>query len=449
MSKFFLLSSNMNTSPYPVYPLGMAMVASALLDDGHQVRQFDYLVAGGSEVRLKSALIEFEPDFVGISLRNIDNVDSYSREDEWYLAETRLLVERIRQATSAPIIVGGPAFSIMPEEILDYLAADYGVAGEGERTLCDLIDKLDKGQSAPRIVNGNRATQEGTVMASPCWEEDIVSFYMANSGMLNIQTKRGCPHHCIYCSYPKLEGARLRAKDPAEVADQIQRAKQMFGVNTFFITDSVFNDVTGHYLEFVEELLIRNLDISWYCYFRPQKINTKELTLLKRSGLAAIEVGTDGASDTTLAGLNKKFTFADVVEFNTACIKKEIPIAHFIIFAGPLETMDTVAEGLKNIQKLEKCVVFAYAGIRIHADTELHALALREGILDEKTSLLKPTYYFSPDIDPGIMSEAIQAAFRGRRDRIFPPSEGLLRMATMNRFGYRGLLWDKMISFNA
>ena len=448
MSKFFLLSSNMNTSPYPVYPLGMAMVASALLADGHQVRQFDFLVAGGLEKRLRSALTEFEPDFVGISLRNIDNVDSFSMEDEWYLAEARILVELIRQITPVPVIVGGPAFSIMPEEIMDYLAADYGVTGEGERALCDLINKLEKGQSAPRIVSGNGTIHDSSVMATPCWQKDIVDFYIAHSGMLNIQTKRGCPHHCIYCSYPKLEGVRLRAKNPAEVIDQIQRAKQMFGVNTFFITDSVFNDSTGHYLEFVEELLIQNLDINWYGYFRPQKINAKELTLLKRSGLAAMEVGTDASSDTTLTGLMKRFTFADVVEFNVACIQKEIPIAHFIIFAGPNETMDTVAEGLKNIQKLEKCIVFAYAGIRIHADTELHALALREGRIYEKTSLLKPTYYFSPNIDIGIMSEAIQAAFRGRRDRIFPPSEGLARMEVMNRFGYRGLLWDKMISFN-
>jgi hypothetical protein len=109
--------------------------------------------------------------------------------------------------------------------------------------------------------------------------------------------------------------------------------------------------------------------------------------------------------------------------------------------------MNTVTEGLKNIQKLKKCVVFAFCGIRIHPNTRICARALQEGVIDPKDSLLKPVYYFSPDLDRIAVTERIASAFRGRRDRIFPPSEGLLRVATMNRFGYRGVLWDKLISF--
>jgi hypothetical protein len=117
------------------------------------------------------------------------------------------------------------------------------------------------------------------------------------------------------------------------------------------------------------------------------------------------------------------------------------------MFGGPDETLATVDEGLKNIQRLEKCVVFAFCGIRLHPDTEIYTRALREGILSAKDSLLKPVYYFSPNLDLEGMNQRITIAFRGRRDRIFPPSEGLVRMATMNRFGYRGLLWDKLVSF--
>ena len=447
MSKFFLLSSNVNTDPYPVYPLGMAVVASALRDAGHQVSQFDYLVAGCSEIRLRESLKEFGPDFVGISLRNIDNVDSLATEEGWYLSEAKRLVGIIRQESHAHIIIGGPAFSVMPKEILDYLEADYGVVGEGEYALCNLIDALEQSRSVPRIVNGNNAPLCGTDMASPLWEEDLIGYYIKHSGMINLQTKRGCPHKCSYCSYPKLEGSRLRPKKPEKIVDEIQRAKQLFGVDTIFFTDSVFNDVAGHYLEFADELLSRKINVNWYGFFRPQKTGTKELNLLKRSGLSAIEVGTDAASNTTLAGLNKQLTFEEVIEFNKACLKEEIPTAHFIIFGGPNEKMDTVDEGLENIQKLEKSVVFAYSGIRIYPDTELCIRALHEGILDQKSSLLKPRYYFSPRLDPEIMNETITKAFHRRRGRFFPPSESLVRMAIMNRFGYRGLLWDKLISF--
>jgi len=447
MSQIFLLSSNVNTEPYPVYPLGMAMVAAALGAAGHRVRQYDYLASGSSEIRLQEALQEFSPDFVGISLRNIDNVDSFSAEKEWYLAEDRRLVDIVRRQTAAPILVGGSGFSILPEEILDYLTADYGVVGEGERAVCDLVSELELGRAVPRILNGNRNFLSGAEMVSPCWDADLIRYYSALSGMANLQTKRGCPHNCLYCSYPQLEGKRLRVKHPAKLVDEIQHLKQRMGIDTIFFTDSVFNDIAGHYLEFAEELLRRDLGIHWHGFFRPQGMTAAELRLLKRSGLCTMEVGTDAASDVTLAGLNKQFRFEEVIQFNQICRKEEIPTAHFIIFGGPDETFRTVEEGLANIQKLEQCVVFAFAGIRIHPNTELYDRALREGIVGKKDSLLKPVYYFSPYIEPILMNAKIVNAFRGRRDRIFPPSEGLVRMAAMNRFGYRGLLWDKLISF--
>jgi len=447
MSRIFLISSNVNTDPYPVYPLGMAVVASALTTAGHRVCQYDYLADGRSALHLQTSLKKFSPDFVGISLRNIDNVDSFSAEDDWYLDDVRTLVAAIRQVTAAPVIVGGPGFSIMPQDILEYIAADFGVVGEAERALCDLIAQLEQRQGIPRIVNQQSVLLSATEMAPPCWDETLIRFYVERSGMVNLQTKRGCPHKCLYCSYPDLEGRRLRPMDPNAVVDEIQRLKQAFDVNTIFFTDSVFNDNAGHYLIFAEELLQRNAKITWYAFFRPQGIGLKELRLLKRSGLTAMEVGTDAASDATLDGLNKQFTFEDVFAFNRASIKAEIPTAHFIIFGGPGETTATVQEGLRNIQKLKQCVVFAFAGIRIYPNTGLYAYALKEGILAENNSLLKPLYYFSPTLDLEIMNTTIETAFRGRRDRIFPPSESLIRIATMNRFGYRGLLWDKLISF--
>ena len=447
MSKVFLISSNTTIDPYPVYPLGLALVASALQTGGHHVYQFDLLAGEQPEDRLKKSLLEYSPDFVGISLRNIDNVDSLTSDDNWYLEEAKLLIEKIRKLTDAPIIVGGPAFSIMPEDILAYIRADYGVVGEGERAFNDLLKSLEKGRLPPGIISGKGEFLSGLDMVAPCLEAELISFYLQRSGMVGMQTKRGCPHNCLYCTYPGLEGTQLRTRGPDEVVDDIERMKKLYGVDTIFFTDSVFNDTTGHYLKVAEALLDRKLGISWSAFFRPKNIGHMELKLLKASGLYAVEVGSDAACDVTLEALNKRFTAADVIEFNRICLKEEIPCAHFIMFGGPDETVTTLKEGLDNLAKLANCVVFAFSGIRILPETGLHARAVREGILTKKDSLLKPVYYFSPKIDPAKMNERIESAFHGRRDRIFPPSEGQMRMAAMNRFGYRGLMWNKLINF--
>ena len=81
MSKVLLISSNTAREPYPVYPLGMAVLASALSARGHTVCQYDFLVTEQSERLLQKTLSEFEPDYIGISLRNIDNANPVAPKD--------------------------------------------------------------------------------------------------------------------------------------------------------------------------------------------------------------------------------------------------------------------------------------------------------------------------------------------------------------------------------
>ncbi|MFA5514735.1 MAG: lipid biosynthesis B12-binding/radical SAM protein [Desulfuromonadales bacterium] len=447
MSRVFLVSSNVTCEPFPVYPLGMAMVAAACAGRGHQVRQFDFLAAGRSETALEEAVRAFAPEVVGLSLRNIDNVDSFSGENAWYLAQARQLVSRVRRATDAPVVLGGPAFSILPEEILAYVGADYGIVGEGERRFPDLVERLGRGEKPATPVQANGSPLAGNGIGAPLLEPELVRFYLEQTGMLNLQTKRGCPFACTYCSYPQLEGCGFRARPAEAVVEELRRIRAEFGADTFFFTDSVFNDPAGHHLEIAEELLRQDAGIRWCAFFRPQGMGRADLALMKRSGLYALELGTDAASDATLAAIGKGFSFAEVEAVSRACVEERLPCAHYVMFGVPGETPATVTEGLANLARLEQCVVFAFSGIRILPGTDLHAQAVREGVLAAEMSLLKPSYYFSPAVDAEWMNAAILASFRRRRDRIFPPSEGQARLTVMHRFGFRGILWDSLVPF--
>jgi lipid biosynthesis B12-binding/radical SAM protein len=444
MKRVLLISSNITTEPYPVYPLGLAVIAAALANAGHKVEQFDFLASGESEELLAEIVAAFAPDYVCVSIRNLDNCDSLS--STCYPEIAKRLVAVVRQGTGAAVIVGGPAFSIMPEELLEYTGADYGVVGEGERTVCELIRDLSDGKAVPRLSRGE-GLLHGDEMGAPLYSEQMIRFYMERSGMINLQTKRGCPHGCIYCSYPSLEGTGYRCREPQAVVDDLERIKRDHGVESFFFTDSVFNDDDGHYLAIAEEIIRRELNVRWCCYMRPQGVTVRELALMKRAGLYAVELGTDAASDTTLRSLGKGFTFADALEANRACVAERLPCAHFVMFGGPGETMATVAEGLKNLEQLEHTVVFAFSGIRIFPGTPLLARAVKDGLVAEGASLREPVYYLSPAVDAREMNDLILESFKNRRDRVFPPSAGQEKLAVMHRFGYRGLLWDSLIKF--
>lgn len=444
MKRVLLLSSNITIEPYPVYPLGLAVIAAALAAAGYETEQFDFLASGESEELLAARIAAFAPDYLCLSLRNLDNCDSLSATG--YPAIAKRLVEVIRKGSQAPVIIGGPAFSIMPEELLAYTGADYGIVGEGERLVCALLRDLEQGKTPARLLRSS-GLLPGEEIGAPLYTAEMIDFYLEKSGMLNLQTKRGCPHGCIYCSYPALEGERYRCRDPRAVVDDLERAKAEHGVESFFFTDSVFNDSAGHYLSIVEEILRRDLALRWCCYLRPAGIDRSEIALMKRAGLYAVELGTDAACDTTLASLGKGFTFAEALAVNRACVAERLPCAHFVMFGGPGETMATVTEGLANLEQLEQTVVFAFSGIRILPGTPLLARAIRDGLLTADSPLREPVYYQSPAVDGEAMNAMITTAFRNRRDRVFPPAEGQKRLAIMHRFGYRGLLWDTLIKF--
>ncbi|MCG2752925.1 MAG: radical SAM protein [Desulfobacteraceae bacterium] len=266
--------------------------------------------------------------------------------------------------------------------------------------------------------------------------------------MLNYQTKRGCPFECNYCAYPLIEGRQFRMQDPGFVVQNIMEIKRKFDVHSVFFTDSVFNDSQNQYLEIAEELLRQKCEIKWAAYFRPSKIAPDELQLLKKSGLYAMEIGSDAACDTTLQGIGKSFHFESILALNEACVEAEIACAHFFMFGGPGETDQTIAESLKNIEKLNKCVVFGFSGIRILPGTGIQKIAIDEKIIDKDECLLKPCYYVSPLVEKQKMETDILLAFKKRKEWLFPPSEGEIRMRTLQLFGFKGLIWDMLINFS-
>ncbi len=435
-----LISANEVTTPYPVYPLGAACLIGALQANGHGASHFDVLADGGRE-GLESYLSGKHFDLVGVSIRNLDTVDSAAPNE--CLSGVIEIMHLIRQKVTAPVVLGGPAFSIMPQALMELLDADYGVVGEGEELLPWLAAEIAAGTPPEKKIF--YAASREQIWQKPVFTDNAAQFYIKHGGMLNVQTKRGCPHACSYCSYPTIEGRQIRYRDPEEVAEDVARLQRDYGARYIFFTDSFFNDGQGHFLEVAEALIRQNNRIPWSAFFRPQNLERDHLRLLKRSGLAAVELGTDAATDVTLAGINKKFSFADVLEIHERVIHEEIPCAHFIMFGGPDEDEETLQQGLKNIEKLENSVVFAFIGIRILPGTAIFDRAVQDGLIKADQSLLYPKFYFSPHVSRERIEEQIKQSFSHRMDRIYPCSDFEERIVMLHNMGHVGPLWNLVL----
>ncbi len=421
----------------------MAVVSAALAARGHEVQQFDLLSSGSDPAVLGAAARACDPDVICYSLRNVDT-DDHLNQDDWLLDGDRAAIQALRAASDAPVVLGGSGFSILPEELLEFLGADYGIVGEGEHAACDLVDALAAGKPWPRLVRSRELLPAANI-GCPRYDAAIVPYYQKAAGLIGLQTKRGCPHDCSYCSYPLIEGTRVRHRDPREVVDDLEMLHRDFGVDNVFFTDSIFNDAGGGHLALAEELIRRGTNIRWASFFRPQRLERPQLKLLKSAGLYAVELGTDAADDATLEGLGKGFTFDDVVRSAQACADEGLSVAHYIMFGGPGETPETAVRGLANLKRLPRSVVFAFVGVRILPATGLWQRAIRDGIIAAGDSLLRPSYYVSPGVRQAELEAAIGTAFRKRRHWIFPPSDLRIRQKVMHRFGYRGILWDQLL----
>ena len=442
--RILILAANFMTMPYPVYPLGAAVIAESARRTGHEVKLLDLLADSefkGYDFRsLEKTVADFQPDCLGLSLRNLESADSSNADEHWSLDLIKRIVDDLRSMTSAPIALGGAGFSLMPETVLKCTGADYGLAGEGEEIWPAFLAALENGRAA----KGLWAKAKPGARQLSAYEPDLVRRYAERGGLIGLETKRGRPLNCLYCSYPLLEGRRIRPRPVGEVLEDIARLAAIIREPHLAFADAVFNDPAGDWRKLLRAMVDSKIKIHWTAFFQPAEFEPGDLDLIKASGVSGLEFGTDGSNDSALRGLNKSFDLGLVKHIQNQCAAAGIPAAHYVIFGGPGENESTVEEGLANLEALPGCVVFASAGLSVYPGTPLFDLARKENLLAQE-ELQRPMFYYSPDIDPCQLDLRLRQAFDGRRDRLYPFSRSIERTEALRRMGFKGILWDTLI----
>ncbi|MEW6672159.1 MAG: lipid biosynthesis B12-binding/radical SAM protein [Thermodesulfobacteriota bacterium] len=446
--KILLISANTATEPYPVYPLGLDYVAGAL-PDGHDVRITDLHTHDNK--RLAETIRRFSPDIVGISLRNVDTTDS--TRPLGFMESYRSLVDTVRAHSNAVVILGGSGLTIFPDEMMKALGADYGIMGEGER-ITRLIDALENRRDVSGIP-GVVTRDTRSPMPAP-WEEGIVrkfsresdylAYYLKNGGMLNLQTKRGCHFNCIYCTYPHIEGRKLRLVEPAAVAETA-KGLEAAGAKYLYMTDAVFNSDSAHNIAVARALKKAGVSVPWGAFFAPLDPPPDYYRILADSGLTHVEFGTESLSDRVLRSYQKPFKAGHVMAAHRAAVDAGLFVAHYLLLGGPGENGESLDKTLQNMDKLDRAVMIVFCGIRIYPNTPLFEIAVREGQISEDDSLLEPVFYRSAGIAPEEIAGRVSELAKSRSNWLIgsgnpDTAKGIMRLY---RLGLTGPLWERLI----
>lgn len=450
MKKVLLISANRMRRPYPVYPLGLDYVAGAL-HSRYQTKILDMNHCPSLDM-LGEQIREYAPDYVGFSIRNIDNTDSM--HSRGFLSDYIDMVGRIRQNSKAPLILGGSGYTVFPLEFFRALGADFGIAGEGERLLLllDTLERKGDATSIPGVV-----TPETSSVGYRPWEGELhrafdpdagyAKFYISCGGMLNLQTKRGCPFRCSYCTYPHIEGGKMRLLDPREVADQALRLQEA-GAKYIFVTDSAFNASYEHSLQVARAFIDRRITIPWGGFFAPTAPPDAYFRRLADAGLTHVEFGTESMCNEMLSNLRKPFAAADVFAAHRQAQAAGLHIAHYFLLGGPGENPNTLQATLEGADQLNQAVFFFFCGIRIYPHTALYDTAVREGQIQSSQNLIEPVFYRSPFISDVEIVRRVEAHAAGRINWLIGAGEGKATriLPRLYERGHTGPLWEYLIA---
>ena len=238
--------------------------------------------------------------------------------------------------------------------------------------------------------------------------------YERAGGTWAVHTKRGCPLHCIFCNYSAMEGHALRRRSASDIVDEIEHVQRTVGPRTFEFTDSTFNIPPEHAVEICEEIIRRGVKANFSAVgMNPLGMTEELLPLMKRAGFISILISPDAANETMLKNLHKGFTMEHVRRSVKLARESGIRTTWFFLLGGPGETQETVEETVSFVEEhlqWKKSMTIFMTGIRIFSGTALAEIAQKEGLLSADADLVRPTFYFSPQVSEQWVLDRINRA---------------------------------------
>jgi radical SAM superfamily enzyme YgiQ (UPF0313 family) len=390
----------------PTLPLGLACVATATQRAGHQVKLLDLSSKKDSNEVIRESTEVFHPDTIGISVRNID--DQSMVDTQFLLDQVKGVVTDCRDTTEAPIVLGGAGYSMYPESTLAYLEADMGIKGEGERAFPCLLNHIQHDEDISEIPGLFLPGKKMKIKNQFAKDLDVLAFpderLWPSSELINqdiwipLQTRRGCPMECSYCSTAGIEGKIRRKHSPEAVVEMIGRYVKA-GFNKFYFTDNTFNIPSSYAAEICHRLLALGLEISWMCILYPWDIKESLVRDMAKAGCREVSLGFESGSERILSNMNKKFTVKEVFRTSKLLNRYGISQMGFLLFGGPGETKSSVEKSLTFADSLPLDALKITVGIRIYPNTMLAKIAVDEGLISPNDDLLYPQFYLTKGLE--------------------------------------------------
>ena len=411
MPKILLTVSNLRSifgdaSAVPGHPhTGVAYLSAFLKSHGVEVDVYDERMDGPE--RLPQLLKAKSYTAVGVT------AFSYSLQNVYGL------IRRIKENSSAPVILGGPHVSVAKDTVFNKAPMDFAIMHEGEETALDLLQRLETGlddwASVPGLIWKKKDGQAVVNIGRPLVQDldslpypDYDAFGIERYPCWNVRsipfiTQRGCPYQCNFCSVPVSMGEKFRYRSPENTVKEMEHWYKR-GFRHFQINDDVFNIRRDRVLEICRLIRQKGLDVTWELY-NGIRVNVADETLLramKEAGCVLVSFGCETGSPRIMKLIEKGCTLEQVKSAVQTTRKVGINCSVNFIVGHPTETREEAMETYRFAKSLPANFInfyndVPYPGTRLWEWVRDHARLLQPDFLEDVTYHSGEIIYDTPE----------------------------------------------------
>lgn len=330
------------------HPLGLLYIATCIQEAGHEVKLIDGAFWTQSEVL--DQVRAFGPGFVGVSA----NASMWKKA-----ARTAEDIKAIDP--SIHVSVAGPFPSAVEEECLKMCEhIDSVVIGEGEETVPELIERVEKGESLEGVAGVAFRSASGAITKNEPRPliEDLDTIPIPRRELLGdfdkyesppgsykekpiaiVMTSRGCKARCIYCFQMKGE-RRIRFRSVENVVQEVEELVNRYGFKEIRFLDETFTADRERALEILRGFRERQLKFSFYVSSRVNTVDYELLKEMKKAGCWAVLFGAESGVQKNLNTMRKGITLDQTRAAVKAAKKAGLKVYTPFIIGIPGETYE-------------------------------------------------------------------------------------------------------------
>ncbi|ELC8463946.1 B12-binding domain-containing radical SAM protein [Clostridium perfringens] len=337
-------------------PLGLLYIGTVLKENGFKVQILDFAVESFTKESFKNKLLELSPKIVGMSTYN----------ESW--KAQKVLCKIIKNELPDTKIWAGGAFSTFCyEDILNKTETDYITKGEGELSslmLCNkFVKKMDINiDDIPGIIYkkvdgtfyiNNNFKRICNLDELPFPDRSMIDF---NKYLLpyTINTSRGCPGQCIFCSSKAFWGKNVYMRSAENVFAELMDLYNKYKTNIFYITDDTFTASAKRVMDFCKLIKASKIKFLWGCESRADVITDELMKTLYDAGCRKLQIGLESADNDILKKLKKNVTIEQIERGIRLAYENKMHISASFIIGHAFDTEETIDKTLKFVKHIQK-----------------------------------------------------------------------------------------------